>query len=149
MNKSLGFELIVYSVLLAGLGYLAYHLAPTVARPTLITGLIGGALCLVWGLRAVLGKCGKALPVLTLIPVSYVMLGQVIMTWGHRNESGSTNNAVLVLIIIIFAFSLAMLLLIAYHGSLYGLPPGPVKEQPVKSPASNKLESDPRVSRRL
>jgi hypothetical protein len=50
MNKTLGLLLVVYSLLLAGLSYLVYHLAPGAAQPTLITGPAGGALCLVWGL---------------------------------------------------------------------------------------------------
>ena len=42
MNKTMGLQLIVYGVLLAGLSYLVHRLAPTMARPTLITGLVGG-----------------------------------------------------------------------------------------------------------
>jgi len=82
MNKNIGLQLVVYSLLLAGLSYLVHHLAPTIARPTLITGLGGGALCVIWGLRAIAGSRGKALPVLTLIPINYVMLSQTVLTWG-------------------------------------------------------------------
>ena len=55
MNKSIGIQLIVYSLLLSGLSYLTHHLAPSIARPTLIAGFVGGALCFIWGVRAVLG----------------------------------------------------------------------------------------------
>jgi hypothetical protein len=82
-----------------------------------------------------LGKSGKALPVLTLMPVCYVLLGQAVMTWGGRSEGNLESRLLPVLITVLFLISLAMLLLIAYHGSLYGQPPGPAKEEPAKSPA--------------
>ena len=53
MNKSLGVKLVVYSVLLAGLSCVVHQLAPAIAQPTLITGLVGGVLCLIWGLLAI------------------------------------------------------------------------------------------------
>lgn len=82
MNKT-GLLLVVYSLLLAGFSCIAHYLAPAPSRPTLITGLAGGALCLVWGLRAVAGNRGKALPLLTLtlIPVDFILLSQTFMGW--------------------------------------------------------------------
>ena len=82
MNKTIGLLLVVYSLLLAGLSYLVYHLAPGGTQPTLIAGLVGGALCLVWGVRALAGSGGKALPLLTLIPVSFTLLPQTFMSWS-------------------------------------------------------------------
>ena len=82
MNKTLGLLLVGYSLLLVGLSCLVYHLAAAAGRPTLITGLVGGALCLVWGLRALAGSGGKALPLLTLIPVNYALMTQTFMGWS-------------------------------------------------------------------
>ena len=82
MNKTIGLLLVVYSLLLAGCSYLVYHLAPVGTQPTLIAGLAGGALCLVWGVRALAGSGGKALPLLTLIPVSFTLLPQTFMGWS-------------------------------------------------------------------
>lgn len=62
MNKTIGLQLAVFSLLLAGLSYVVYHLAPAVTRPTLIAGLVGGALCLVWAAMALAGKRGKRCP---------------------------------------------------------------------------------------
>lgn len=39
MNKAIGFQLIVYSLLLAGLSYFTHQQAPALARPILIAGL--------------------------------------------------------------------------------------------------------------
>ena len=98
MNKTIGLLLVVYSLLLAGLSYLVYHLAPEVARPTLITGLVGGALCLVWGLRALAGSGGKALPLLTLIPVSFALLPQTFMGWSGGSGGLQAGRTVAVVI---------------------------------------------------
>jgi hypothetical protein len=142
MNKSLGSELIVYGVLLAGLSCLAHHLAPAIARPTLIAGLAGGALCLVWGILAVLGKRGKALPVLTLIPVCYVLLSQAILALSGRNEGGLAGRMVPILISVLFVISLVMLMKIAYAGAaIDGKPAVLAEEQPGKPVAPGKPES--------
>ena len=128
MNKNLGFELIVYSLLLAGLSFFAHYLSPTIARLVLITGLVGGALCLVWGLRAVQGKRGKALPVLTLTPISFVMLSQTVLAWGGGTQEAPGRLTAAAVITLLLAFSLGMLMRIAYAGAaIYGPPPGPAK----------------------
>ena len=107
MNKTIGLLLVVYSLLVAGLSYLAYHLAPGVARPTLITGLVGGALCLVWGVRALAGSGGKALPRLTLIPVCFVLLPQVFMSWSGGSEGLQVGRTVAMVITLLLLLSLA------------------------------------------
>lgn len=116
MNKNIGLQLVVYSLLLAGLGYLTHRLAPALGQPTLITGLAGGALCLVWGLRAVAGSRGKALPLLTLIPVSFVLLSQMVTGWLGGGEALSGRRAAASVITIAFVMSMAMLMRIAYAG---------------------------------
>lgn len=129
MNKTLGFQLIVYALLLVGLSYLAHHLAPALARPTLIAGLTGGGLCLVAGLRAVAGSRGKALPLLTLIPVSYVMLSQTVITWAGRGQEAPGRHLAAVVITVLLVLSLGMLMRIAYAGVVFdGEAVSPAKE---------------------
>jgi hypothetical protein len=129
MNKSIGIQLIVYSLLLAGLSYLVHHLSPALARPTLITGLIGGALCLVWGARAVAGSQGRALPILTLIPVSFVMLSQTVIVWTGGSEEVTGRRGAAVVITVLLALSLGMVMRIAYTGlETYGQPTNAAKE---------------------
>ena len=118
MNKTIGFLLVVYSLLLAGLSYLVYHLAPGVARPTLIAGLAGGALCLIWGVRALAGGGGKALPLLTLIPVAFTLLTQTGTSWSG---GGGTVAVVITLLLVL---SLGMLVRIAWSGMLFDVPAG-------------------------
>ena len=136
MNKTIGLLLVVYSLLVAGLSYLVYHLAPGVARPTLITGLVGGGLCLVWGLRALAGSGGKALPLLTLIPVSFALLPQTFMSWGGGSQAGRTVAMVITLLLVL---SLGMLLRIAWSGMLFDVPAaGPAKDAGAKGATTGK-----------
>jgi len=134
MNKTLGFQLVIYSLLLAGLSYLTHHLAPTLAQSTLITGLAGGAFCLTWGLRAVAGSRGKALPLLTLVPISYVMLSQTILTWGGRSQDVPGRQSAAVVMTVLLVLSIGMLMRIAYAGVVFdGEAVGPTKDGAAKS----------------
>ena len=118
MDKTIGLQLVIYSLLLAGLSYLTHHLAPTLSRPTLIAGLVGAVLCLIWGLRGVLGKGGKALPVLTLIPISFVMLSQTVITWTGGGQEVPGRRAAAIVISALLVLSLGMLMRIAYAGGV-------------------------------
>lgn len=119
MNKTIGIQLAVYGLLLAGLSFLTYQLAPTVARPTLVAGLAGGVLCLGLGLRALEGRRSKVLPILTLILVNYVMLSQVVMTWGGKSHDVEGGRAAAGVISLLFVLSLAMTVRIAYAGFVF------------------------------
>lgn len=93
MNKAIGLQLIGFGVVSIGLGCLVFFMARPLAMPTSIAGLAGGALCLVAGFRAVQGITRKALPLLTLIPLTIVLVAQTVLTWGggsceRRRESG-------------------------------------------------------------
>jgi hypothetical protein len=139
MNKTIGIQLVVYSLLLAGLCYLVHHLAPALALPTLITGLAGGALCLVWGVRAIRGSRGKALPILTLIPVNFMMLSQTLITWtGGRLEVTGHRTAAAV-ITLLLVLSLGMVVRIAWAGVVFDVPSAnPTKHPDAKPPTTGK-----------
>jgi hypothetical protein len=138
MNKSIGLQLVVYGLLLASLSYLVHHLAPTVARLTLVAGLAGGAFCLVWGLRAIAGSRGKALPILTLIPIVFVMLSQTVMTWGGGSQEVPGQRTAALVITVLFVLSMAMLMRIAYVGAFNGQPANPTKDGGAKTPTIGK-----------
>ena len=119
MNKTLGLQLVGYGLLLAGLSYVTHHLAPALAQPTLIAGLTGGVLCLVWGLRTVAGSRGKALPILTLIPVSYMLLAQTILTWAGGSPEVSGRQTAAAVMTLLLVISIAMLIRIGYAGVVF------------------------------
>ena len=139
MNKTIGIQLVVYSLVLAGLGYFTHHTAPSLARPTLIASLAGGILCLVWGLRAVWGSRGKALPILTLIPVSFVLLSQTVTVWSGGSEAVVGRRTAAAVITLLLVLSIAMLMRIAYAGVvLDGQPAGSTKDPFAKPQTTGK-----------
>ncbi len=144
MNKTLGLQLVIYSLLLVGLSYLTQHLAPVLTRPTFITGLIGGALCLVWGVRAMLGRRGKVLPMLTLVPVSFVLLSQTVMSWSGRVEGMPGQRLAAVVVTLLFVISIGMLMRTAYAGVVFdGQPGGLTTDDGVRTQSTGK-QSEPR-----
>jgi hypothetical protein len=139
MNKTIGVLLVVYSLLLASLSFLVYHLAPGVARPTLITGLAGGALCLVWGIRALAGSGGKALPLLTLIPVNFALLPQTFLGWSGASGGLQAGWTVAGVITLLLVLSMGMLLRIAWSGMLFDVPAaGATKDAGAKAQTAGK-----------
>jgi hypothetical protein len=119
MNKTIGVQLVVYSLLLAGLSYLAYRLAPAIAQSTLVLGLIGGALGLVWGIRALGGARGKAASLLTLVPMSFFLLAQTVIGWSTDTTSVPGQGMAATLITALFVLSMGMIVRIAYAGVLF------------------------------
>jgi len=139
MNKTLGLQLVAYSLVLGGLSYLTHYLAPSITRLTFVAGLVGGALCLVWGFRAVRGNRGRALPVLTLLSICYVMLSQTVMTWGGGAESVPGQRAAALVITVLFVLSIGMLIRLAHAGVvLEGQPSGGIKEGGTQSKTAGK-----------
>jgi hypothetical protein len=69
-----------------------------------------------WGIRAVLGKPGKTLVILTLIPVCYVLLGQAITVWMERDPDMASGTTVKLLVTLLFVTSMGMLVRIVYAG---------------------------------
>ena len=121
MNRTLGFEFVVYGVLLSGLGFLTYRAAPELARVTLITGIVGGVLSLLWGVLTLRGSKRRWWAVLTLAAVSAILLTQLVMIWGGPGVEQSKTRlaAVGMLVMLVFSFSLLMNLLHG-QGRLYG-----------------------------
>lgn len=116
MNKSIGLQLVIYSLLLAGLGNLPHRLVPDLAQTTLITGWVGGVFCLIWGVRALGGHGGKPLPILTLVLVNFFLLSQTVMSWWGGSEDTSGRRAAALLITFLLLLSMGMLLRIVYAG---------------------------------
>jgi len=115
MNRTLGFEFVIYGVLLSGLGFLTYRAAPELANVTLITGIGGGVLSLLWGVLALRGYKRRWWAVLTLAAITAIVLSQLVMTWGAQGVEPSKARlaAVAMFVMMVFSFGLLMNLL---HG---------------------------------
>ncbi len=123
MNKAIGYHLLFYGLLFAGLSALAHHLAGAFARPTLIAGLVGGTLCAIWGFRLVAGNQNKALPLLTLVPVNFVLLSQSVMAWWGGSQAIQGGHWVALLITLLLVISMGTLMRVAYAGMFCGAAP--------------------------
>jgi len=64
-----------------------------------------------------LGKGGKALAVLTLAAISFVMLSQAVVTWGGESQEVPERRTVAILITVLFVLSVGILMRIAYAGA--------------------------------
>jgi hypothetical protein len=129
MNKTIGIQLIAYGLLLGGLGYFAHYLTPSLARPAFVASVAGGVVCLFWGLRVLWGSHGKALPLLTLIPVTFVLLSQSVTVWSGTGEPVPGQRTAAAVITLLLLLSIAMLMRIAYAGVSFGGAPGAHKGQ--------------------
>lgn len=136
MNKPIGLLLVGYSLLLSSLSCFAYYIAPEGARPTLVAGVVGGTLCLVWGVRAVAGGGGKALPILTLIPVTYTLLPQTFAGWSKASEGIQGGRMVAAVTTLLLALSLGMVVRIAWSGVVFDVRPGESCQPAEKAPRS-------------
>lgn len=140
MNKRIGIELAIFSLVLVCIGYTAHHFEPTLAKSSLFAGLIGGVLCFIWGLRTIGGSRNKALPILTLIPVAFVLLSQVVAGWlGGELVPGRRGAAAVLTVGLVL--SVAMLMRVAYAGVVFESVPA----NPTKKSAPERLE--PRARR--
>ncbi|MBL9138833.1 MAG: hypothetical protein JNK85_23395 [Verrucomicrobiales bacterium] len=119
MNKAIGVQLLGFGAASIGLGCLVYFLARPLALPTLIAGLAGGTLCLVAGIRAVLGVTRKTLPLLSLIPLTIVLVSQAVMTWGAGTPEIPARRSASLVVCLLLALSYLMLMRVAYAGSSY------------------------------
>jgi len=148
MNKALGLELAVYGLLVAGLSCLTHYIAPALAKPTLAAGLAGGGLCLVWGVRAMRGSRGKAWAILTLIPVTFVMLSQSVMSWSGGSQVVAGRRMAAAVITVACVLSVWMLTRIAYAGMTFdGQPGNPPKGAGAKPQTTGKAEAGTNASR--
>lgn len=118
MDRLVGYHLIAGGLLLAGLGFLAHHFCPSQARTALVAGLVGGGLTVVWGLRALRPGARKAPAVLTLIPLSFVMLSQSVTFWmADATVPGHVPGAIVVTLLCLL--SVALLLRVGYAGVVF------------------------------
>ena len=149
MNKTVGIQLLICGLVLAGLSYLTHHLAPTLAQPTLIAGLAGGALCLIWGVRVVMGNRGKALPILTLAALSYVLLTQMIMVWTGGSSEVPGRRPAAAVITVMFVLCMALLMRVGYAGLVFGgQSASPTKDTAAKAQASGKTATQANADKR-
>jgi hypothetical protein len=81
MRKNVSILLIGCGVLMGILGLLTHQFAPDLGRPCLLAGVVGGGLCVLWGLIGYTGRTCRGWAILTMAATCYVLLTQVV-TYG-------------------------------------------------------------------
>ena len=74
-------DLVVCGLLLASLTFLAQRLQPSLLRWTLPAGLVGGGLCVLWGVLGRRGMRCRGGAMVTLVAMACVMVSQAIQSW--------------------------------------------------------------------
>lgn len=116
MNKAIGLQLLAFGAVCIGLSCLVFLLAKPLATPTLIMGLAGGTLCLVAGFRASRGITHKSLALLTLVPLTIVLVSQAVMTWGPGTPEIPDRGKAAATVCLLVILSYGMLMRVAYAG---------------------------------
>lgn len=116
LSLALVIDLVLCGVSLAGLSLLAQHLQPTLPRVTLLTGLVGGGLCILWGVLGGRTARVRAGAMATLAAVACVLTRQAVQSWAASTEDASNGRMVAVLMTVLVAFSVGMLTNLAREG---------------------------------
>ena len=82
-------DLVLYGVLLIGLSLTAQHLQQAFPRLTFFTGLVGGGLCVLWGILGRRGTRCRVAAMMTLAAVACVLARQAVQSWATSTEGGS------------------------------------------------------------
>jgi 4-hydroxybenzoate polyprenyltransferase len=109
MSFEVAADLVVCGVLPAGLSVLARHVQPDFQRATLLTGLVGGGLCIVWGILGRRGTRGRGGAMVTLAAVACVFVRQAVLSWRSSAEGGSKSRMVMALMAVLVVFCAGML----------------------------------------
>lgn len=104
VSLELAVDLALCGGLMAGLSLLAQHLQPDFQPVTLFTGLVGGGLCVLWGvLGRRRGQCRGGAKV-TLVVVACVFAFQAWQSWAASTEGESKPRIVMLMMTVLIMF---------------------------------------------
>ncbi|MBE0541838.1 MAG: hypothetical protein IH623_10670 [Verrucomicrobia bacterium] len=113
MNVNIHFDLVLYGMILAGLGVLAHRLAPDFGYATLITGIAGGSASVFWGVLGLRGFRRRIWPISTLLVVAVLLLMQAVRAWLQIKRGDETFKPVAVILTVLLAFGIGQLVNLA------------------------------------
>jgi len=104
-----------YGLLLAAIGFVIQQINPALTKVTLIAGLVGGGLSVLWGIVGLTGHKRRSWAVLTLIGIAFVLLSQVVNTWipSPNETSGGLAGSLMLTFLLLLTVGMLMYLL---HG---------------------------------
>jgi len=109
LSLELVIDLVLCGVSLAGLSLLAQHLQPDFPRVTLFTGLVGGGLCVLWGVLGGRTARVRVGAMVTLAAVVCVLVHQAVQSWEASAGGASNARMVAALMTVLVVFCVGML----------------------------------------
>jgi hypothetical protein len=109
MNRGLDVDLILYGVMVAGLGVVAHRSAPDAGYSVLIAGIVGGVAAVFWGVLGLRGFRRRIWPISTLMIVDLVLLVQAVRAWLAVNEGQDAFKLVAAILTLLLVLGIGQL----------------------------------------
>ena len=109
LSVEVALDLVLCGVLLVGFSFLARRLHPDLPGLTFFTGLVGGGLCVLWGVLGRRGTPYRVGAMGTLVVVACVFVHQAVQSWEASTEGGSKGRMVAALMAVLVVFCVGML----------------------------------------
>lgn len=113
VSFEMALDLTVGDLLIAGLASCAHYLHPDTQAATRLTGLLGGGLCVIWGLVGRVAAFGRNLAMLTLVLMASVFVRQGAHCWKALAEGDSKDRLVMTVLVMLLVFSVGNLVNLA------------------------------------
>jgi len=104
MSVEVAYDLVLCGVLMGGLGFLAQHLQLELLRATRFIGLVGGGLCILWGVLGRRGtpRCEGAMVTLAVVVCVFVYQAVQSCATSTQGEPQHRNVALLMMVLVVF-----------------------------------------------
>lgn len=111
----MGSIVVGYGILVAVLAFVLQQMAPALSKVTFNAGLLAGGLNVLWGIVGLVGHKCRTWVVLTLIPLIFVLLTQVVHAWSASasETQGKLSGALILTLLLSMTVGMLMYLL---HG---------------------------------
>jgi peptidoglycan/LPS O-acetylase OafA/YrhL len=116
MSLEVALDLFLCGALTAGLPFLARHLQPEMPRRTVVLGLVGGGLCVLWSVLGRLGLPSRVAAMATLAAVASVCVFQAVQSWQTAAAPGSKGRIVAALMVVMAASCVGTMVSLARDG---------------------------------
>lgn len=81
MNVSFSLDLLLYGLMVIGLNWVAYRIAPDLAGVTLTLAVTGGFFIVFWGVLGMRGFRRRSWPIATLMIVAILLILESVKAW--------------------------------------------------------------------
>jgi peptidoglycan/LPS O-acetylase OafA/YrhL len=109
MNQNPDLDLLLYGVLLVGLGVLAHQLAPNFGPAPLLTCIAGGVSAVFWAVLGLQGFRRRIWPKVTLVLLTIALLVQAVGAWLEVKAGVDAAKSVAVILTLLMACGIVQL----------------------------------------